>query len=104
MPIAVRNATATGMIGRVASELTWLPEEDLPLVAEFVDYLKRRCQATPRRRLSVTEMRAEAGRRACLLREVPRDEVVARFRELAEEIRQEAIAKGTAIEGDWSGD
>lgn len=102
--MAVKSATATGMIGRVASELTWLPEEDLPLVVEFVDYLKRRCQITPRRRLSVTEMRAEAQHRACLLRDVPRDKVVARFRELTEEIRREAIAKGTAIEGDWSGD
>jgi hypothetical protein len=49
-------------------------------------------------------MRAEAQRRATLLRDVPREEIVARFRELTEEIRQEAITKGTAIEGDWRGD
>jgi len=92
------------MIGHVVSELTRLPEEDLPLVIEFVDYLKRHRQLTPRQRLSVAEMRAEAQRRASLLREVPRAEIVSRFRELTEEIRQEAIAKGTAIEGDWCGD
>jgi hypothetical protein len=102
--MAVRNKTVTGMIGRVASELARLPEEDLPLVIEFVDYLKQQRQVAPRQRLSVAEMRAEARRRASLLCDVPRSEIVNRFRELAEEIRQEAIAKGTAIEGDWCED
>ncbi len=101
--MAVRDVTAHNMIGRVALELTRLPEEDLPLVIEFVDYLKRQRQAGPQRHLSVAEMRVEAQRRAELLRQVPRAEIVARFRELTEEIRREAIAKGTAVEGDWTG-
>ncbi len=102
--MSMRNATAPSMIGRVALELTELPEEDLPLIIEFVDYLKRQHQAAPQQHLSVTEIRAEARRRASLLREVPRAEIVARFRELAEEIRQEAIDKGTAVEGDVMSD
>jgi len=102
--MTARNATVTSMIGHVASELTRLPEEDLPLVIEFVDYLKRQRQVTPQQRLSVAEMRYEAQRRTSLLREVPRTEIVNRFRELTEEIHQEAITKGTAIEGDWRGD
>jgi len=92
------------MIGRVALELTLLPENDLPLIIEFVEYLKRQCRAMPQPRLSVAEMRTEARRRATLLREVPRTEIVSRFQELTEEILQEAIARGTAIEGDWTGD
>ncbi len=91
------------LVGQVVSELTRLPEEDLSLVVEFVEFLKQR-RATPTQRLSPAEMRAEARRRATLLRDVPREEIVARFRELTEEIRQEAIAKGMAIEGDWRGD
>ena len=91
------------LVGQVVSELSRLPEEDLSLVVEFVEFLKRR-KATPTQRLSPAEMRAEARRRAILLRDVPRGEIVARFRELTEEIRQEAIAKGTAIEGDWRSD
>ena len=91
------------LIGRVASELTRLPEEDLSLVIEFVEHLKQR-RAIPREPLSPAEMRTEARRRATLLRDVPREEIVARFLELAEEIRREAIAKGTAVEGDWEGD
>lgn len=102
--MVIRNATAQGMIGHVALELARLPEEDLPLVVEFVDYLKQQRQATPQPRLSVAEMRAEARRRSKLLRDVPRAEIVSHFRELTEVIRQEAIAKGTAIEGDWRGD
>jgi hypothetical protein len=102
--MVMSKATAQGMIGHVASELARLPEEDLPLVIEFVDYLKRQRQVTPQQRLSIAEMRAEARRRARLLREVPRAEIIPRFQELTEEIRQEAIAKGTAIEGDWRGD
>ena len=92
------------LVGQVVSELTRLPEEDLSLVIEFVEFLKQCRAATPTQRLSPAEMRAEAQRRATLLRDVPREDIVARFRELTEEIRREAIAKGTAVEEDWRGD
>ena len=97
------SSATKATIGRVASELTQLPEEDLPLVVEFVEFLKQR-KARSAQRLSLTEIQAEARRRAALLQDVPREEIVARFRELTEEIRQEAIAQGTAIEGDWVSD
>ena len=97
------SSATKATIGRVASELTQLPEEDLLLVVEFVEFLKQR-KARSAQRLSLTEIQAEARRRAALLQDVPREEIVARFRELTEEIRQEAIAQGTAIEGDWVSD
>jgi len=99
----MHSSATKATIGRVASELTQLPEEDLPLVVEFVEFLKQR-QAKSVQSLTLAEMRAEARRRAALLQNVPREEIVARFRELTKEIRQEAIAQGTAIEGDWVGD
>ncbi|HYX25905.1 MAG TPA: hypothetical protein VFC23_17255 [Thermoanaerobaculia bacterium] len=49
-------------------------------------------------------LRAEARRRAALLKDVPREQLVARFVELGDEIRREAIRKGTTIDGDWTGD
>jgi hypothetical protein len=101
--MAKNDATTEAMIGRVVLELTQLREEDLPLVIEFVDYLKQQHLASPPQ-LSVAEIRAEARRRASLLSQVPRAELVTRFREVAEEIRQEAIVKGGAVEGDWPGD
>ena len=102
--MATKIVTAHEMIGRVVSELTQLPEEDLPLVIEFVDYLKQQRQTTSQQQLSPAQIRAEARRRASRLAEIPRTEIVARFQELAEEIRQEAITRGAAIEGDWPGD
>ena len=52
------------------------------------------------RPFSVEEIR----RRARLLRDISREQLVARFIEVGEQIRQEAIANGTAIDGDWTGD
>lgn len=58
----------------------------------------------PARSPSAAEIREEARKRARLLPDVPRDQLVARFVEVGEQIRQEAIVKGTVIEGDWTGD
>lgn len=102
--MTIGTVTASRVIGQVATELTRLPKDDLPLVLEFVNYLKRQHLATPTPKLSASEMRAEARRRASLLQDVSRTEIVARFEEVVEEIRQQAIVRGTAIEGDWQGD
>ncbi len=55
-------------------------------------------------RLSPAEVVAEARKQAALLSDVPRSEIAARFDALSEEIRQQAIARGVAIEGDWLSD
>ncbi len=102
--MAVRNAFAHTLIRQATVEIAQLPEEDLPMVIEFVHYLKYQPRPVARQPLSVAAMRSEARRRASRLRDVPRADLVARFRELSDEIRQQAIAKGTAIEGDWHGD
>lgn len=92
----------SAMIGQVALKLTELAIEDLRLVVDLVDRLQR--PAEPHQPLSTTEIRELAKHRAALLNEVPREQVAAHFAEIAEEIRQEAMAKGTAIEGDWRDD
>ena len=66
--------------------------------------LRQQCQPAVPRQMSPAEIVAEARRQAALLADVPRAEVVTRFEALVDEIRQQAIAKGTAIEGDWLGD
>jgi hypothetical protein len=86
-----------------ASQLAGLPEEDWPLVFDFVEHLKQR-RETLRRKALVAEIQAAARQRAKELESVPREQIVARFDQLIEEIRQTAIAKGTAIEGDWESD
>jgi hypothetical protein len=93
---------ADSLIGRVARELTYLPEEDLPLVVEFVEYLRR--QRASQQKMSAAEIQAEAHRRALQMKQVPRAEVVARFQALTEAIRADVIKRGQAIEGDWQSD
>ena len=85
-------------------ELDELPEEDLPLVAEFVGYLRTRHSKSTISKGSIAAIRAEAHRRAKQMGDLPRAEIVARFEAIAESIRQEAVSKGTAVEGDWQGD
>jgi len=90
-------------IGEAALQLAALPEEDLPLVFELLDVLKER-HSRPQKPLSAPEIRELAKGRARLLQDVPRDALMARFLELGEEIRRQAIAKGTAVDGDWESD
>lgn len=90
------------VIGQVMTRLAQLPDEDIVMVAHLVGRLQQR-QPTPQQR-SPAEIVAEARQQAARLRDVPRVEIAARFELLVEEIRQQAIARGTAIEGDWRDD
>ena len=99
-----KSIVAPQVIGQLALKLTDLPEEDLQLVAEFVDHLGENRPAGLLSSMSVEEMREEARRRARLLRDVPREQLVARFIEVGEQIRREAISRGTAVDRDWTGD
>ena len=81
--------------------MTTLAEDELPLVIEFLRVLEQR---SPRVSLTVAEIRELAKERARLLAEVPREVLMERFFELAERIRQKVISRGTAVDGDWTGD
>lgn len=98
------TATTERMIGRVVAQLTRLPEDDLTLVAEFVDYLDRQRQKNQSANKSPAEIRALARQRARQMEGIPRGDIVARFRQLTEEIRQVVITQGASFSGDWPGD
>ena len=55
-------------------------------------------------KLSAKKLRKRANWQAHVLRDVPRDQLLSRFIELGEQIRQESISKNTSIDGDWTGD
>lgn len=93
-----------GLIREAVIKVIHLPEEDLPLIIELAEYLEQRRGAQAERKRSVAAIRAEARRQANALKHVPPQEIVARFKALAESIRTQAVLKGTAIEGDWQGD
>jgi hypothetical protein len=95
--------TEEELLRRTVAEVVSLPGNDLALVLEFVDYLRQR-DAHDSAQLSFAEIRAIARERARTLQGVPRHELVRRFTEVSERIRAQAIAAGTAIEGDWQGD
>jgi hypothetical protein len=84
------------VIGQLALKLSSLPEEDLDFVAEFLSLLGEKRPSRPTRLPSMAEVREEARRRARLLHDVPREQLAARFAQAGEQIRQEAVAKGTA--------
>jgi hypothetical protein len=100
----MQTALVGGGVGRVAIELVQLPEEDVSLVAEFIKYLKGQRQPITARRAPAAQLVAEARQQAYALQDVPRAEIAAQFATLVETIRGQAIAHGTAIEGNWLGD
>lgn len=94
------NPPSPAVIGQIALKLSQLSAEEVSGVLEIVDYLS----PAETSKQTAAEIIALAKRRAALLRDVPRDQVAARFTQLTEEIRQAAVANGTAIDGDWTGD
>ena len=104
MAMSANASVENNLVRQAVIEVASLPEEDLPLIVEFMNYLKQRRRAATERKLSAAEIRGEARRRASALKDVPRQDLVARFKELSESIRAQAVAQGTAFEGDWQRD
>lgn len=100
--MATLNPPNPAVIGQIALKLSKLSAEEVSGVLEILDHLSP--AGMSRKPLTAAEICALAKQRAAALRDVPREQVAARFTELTEEIRKEAIAKGTAIDGDWTGD
>ena len=80
-------------------EVANLPDDDLAILLDVVALLKQQ-----RTTEMTTDIRQAARQRALVLRSIPRDRLAAQFREVGERIRSQAVASGTAIDGDWQGD
>ncbi len=87
------------LIRKAVIEVAQLPEKELLIVIEMVDTLKKQ-HARPNRELAA-EIVARAKARAAEMSHLSHEEVVQRFTDAMERIREDAIAKGTAIEGEW---
>lgn len=91
------------VVRQAVIEVARLPEQDLLRVLAYIDDLKEqrtRSTALP----LVAEIRAEADRLAAGMEHQPRQEVMAQFQGTLERIRAQAVAAGTAIDGDWQDD
>jgi len=86
------------LIRKAVIEVANLPENELLIVIEMVDTLKKQ-RARPNRELAA-EILSRAKARALEMKNLSHEEVVQRFIDATERIRAEAIEKGTAIEGE----
>ncbi len=99
----VRVALPQDLVREAIIEVAQLPDQDLRLVVQFVRELRQR-QPVSVERPSVAAIRTEAKRLAAEMGDMARAEAMSQFRATIERIRLQAIADGTAIEGDWPGD
>ena len=90
------------LVRRAVIEVAQLPEKELLIVIEMVDSLKKQ-RTRPNRELAV-EIVARAKARAAEMSHLSRAEVMEKFSKTLDAIHADAIAKGTAIEGELEGD
>jgi hypothetical protein len=90
------------LVRKAVIEVAQLKENELLAVIEMVGALKEQ-RARPNRKLA-QEIVARARARAAETSALSREELMRQFGEVLEQIRAEAIAKGTAIEGELEGD
>ena len=87
------------LLRRTVIEIANLPDDDLAILLDVVAFLKQqRSAVTP------SEIRRAARQRAVALKGMPRDQLVAQFRQVGSSIQSQVIASDTAVEGDWEGD
>lgn len=90
------------LVRKAVIEVAQLPEKELLIVIEMVDSLKKQ-RARPNKELAA-EILAKAKARAEEVRYLSRDEAMEKFGKTLDVIREDAIAKGTAIDGEAESD
>lgn len=90
------------LVRKAVVEVAQLPENELLVVIEMVNTLKKQ-RAHPNRELAA-KIVAQAKARAAETSHLSRDELMREFATTLEAIRSDAIKKGTAIEGELESD
>ena len=90
------------LVRKAVIEVAQLPENELLVVIEMVDNLKKQ-RARPNRE-SAAQIVARAKARAVETSHLSREVLIQQFGDALEAIRAAALAKGTAIDGEWEGD
>lgn len=91
------------LLRQVLSGIAKLPPTDLLVVYETITELKQK-DKRGKPALNADEILTHAKARAAEMSQLSHAEVVQRFIDATERARAEAIADGTAIEGDWESD
>jgi hypothetical protein len=87
------------LLRRTVVEIAHLPDDDLEILLEIVNYLKEQRAAN-----NVLNIRRAAKQRAKELSNQSREELVTQLLEVGKRIRHQAASSGTVFEGDWEGD
>ncbi|MDI6770797.1 MAG: hypothetical protein QMD04_14145 [Anaerolineales bacterium] len=95
-------ADSEKLLRQVITSVAQLPPNDLLVVYETISDLKQK--ESEKSSLTADEILARAKARAVEMRNLSHEQIVQRFIDATERIRAEAIAKGTAIEGEWESD
>jgi len=90
------------LIRKAVIEVAQLPENELLIVIEMVELFKK--QRTHPSRETAAEMVARAKIRAAHTSDLPRFELMSQFSTTLEEIRAQAVLKGTSLEEELEGD
>jgi hypothetical protein len=94
--------TPQDLIRKAVIEVAQLPENELLVVIEMLELFKK--QRTRPNYQTAAEIVSHAKIRAADTSNLPRAELMQQFSNTVEEIRAEAVAKGTSIEGELEGD
>ena len=90
------------LLRQMLTSIAQLPSNDLLVLYETIGDLKQK--EIGKSSLTADEILLRAKARAAEMSHLSHVEVVQRFIDATERIRAEAIAKGTAIEGEWERD
>jgi len=90
------------LVRKAVIEVAQLQDKELLIVIEMVDTLKKQ-RARPNKELAA-EILARAKARAEEVKYLSRDEAMERFGKTLDAIREDAIAKGTAIDEELESD
>lgn len=96
------NILPQDLVRKAVIEVAQLEEKELLIVIEMVDTLKKQ-RARPNKELAA-EIVAKAKARAEEVKYLSRDEAMEKFGNTLNAIREEAIAKGTAVDGEVESD
>ncbi|MBI5945902.1 MAG: hypothetical protein HY864_16195 [Chloroflexi bacterium] len=96
------NILSQDLVRKAVIEVAQLEEKELLIVIEMVDTLKKQ-RARPNKELAA-EIVAKAKARAEEVKYLSRDEAMEKFGNTLNAIREEAIAKGTAVDGEVESD
>jgi hypothetical protein len=101
--MTIQPLNTESLLRQVIASVAQLPQNDLLVVYEIISDLKQKDKSGISS-LTPDEILSRAKLRASELKHLPHAESVQRFIEATERVRDDAIDKGTAIEGEWESD